>query len=334
MRTKLLFLFLLISNGMFGDFHPQNILVTGGCGFIGSNFINLVGNEFNVVCLDKMDYCARKEHIQIPCQIYEGNINDCTLVKKILTDNRIDTVVHFAAQSHVDNSFGNSVAFTIDNVLGTHNLLETCREYGGIKRFIHISTDEVYGEVSPTEISLETSLLNPTNPYAATKAAAEFIVKSYAKSYNFPVIITRGNNVYGFNQYPEKLIPRFIMCLMREQKCPIHGSGETRRNFIHVFDATKAIKTVMLKGELGEIYNIGTSNEYSVNEIFTILMKKLKPNDSPDAWRDFVEDRNFNDKRYSVDPSKLKNLGWQETVSFEQGLNQVIEWYKLNSWLY
>ena len=245
MRRNFILLFLICICRVFGDYQPRNILVTGGCGFIGSNFINHIGDGYNVVCLDKMDYCARQENVQAPCKMYRGNINDCDILKQILTENEIDTVVHFAAQSHVDNSFGNSVFFTVDNVLGTHHLLEACRKYNGIKRFIHISTDEVYGEVSMDETSFETSLLNPTNPYAATKAAAEFIVKSYGYSYDFPIIITRRNNVYGPNQYPEKLIPRFITCLITGKKCPIQGLGESRRNFIYVSDTVEAIKTVL-----------------------------------------------------------------------------------------
>lgn len=334
MLTRICAFFLILTSYLGADYQPKNILVTGGCGFIGSNFINGTGSEYNVVCLDKMDYCARSEHIQAPCKLYVGNINDSDLVLEILKTNQIDTVVHFAAQSHVDNSFGNSVMFTLDNVLGTHILVETCRKYNGIKRFIHISTDEVYGEVSMTETSSETSLLNPTNPYAASKAAAEFIVKSYLHSYNFPVIITRGNNVYGPNQFPEKLIPKFVTLLSANKKCPIHGLGETRRNFIHVSDTVEAVKTILFKGIIGETYNIGSSNEYSVNEIYGILVNKLKPGASLEDWKITVADRNFNDKRYNVNTLKLFQLGWQEKTDFNQGLDQTIEWYKQNAHIF
>lgn len=175
MIKKCLFLVFCFTGFLFANYEPHNILVTGGCGFIGSNFINDIGYEYNVICLDRMDYCARNEHIKVPCKVYVGDINDFDLVNIILSDNKIDTVVHFAAQSHVDNSFGNSVSFTMDNVLGTHNLIEACRKYGGIRRFIHISTDEVYGEVSLNETSCEQSLLNPTNPYAASKAGLNLL---------------------------------------------------------------------------------------------------------------------------------------------------------------
>ena len=334
MFKKILLFILCVSSYLSGDYEPKNILVTGGCGFIGSNFINEIGNEYNVICIDKIDYCSRKEHMRAPCKFYPGNINDFDLVNYILADHKIDTVVHFAAQSHVDNSFGNSINFTIDNVLGTHNLIEACRKYGKIKRFIHISTDEVYGEVSLTDTSTELSLLNPTNPYAASKAGAEFIVRSYIYSYGFPAIVTRGNNVYGPNQYPEKLIPKFITSLMADKKCTIHGQGESRRNFIHAYDTVQAVKTVLLKGEIGETYNIGSNNEYSVNDIYAILMKKLKPNASLDDWRILVPDRNFNDKRYFVDSTKLRQLGWREVIPFDEGLNQTIEWYNQNHTLY
>lgn len=334
MRWKTIFLICVFFSSLYADYEPHNVLVTGGCGFIGSNFINEAPKEWNVVCLDKMDYCARKEHCKVPCHIYEGSICDAKLVRKVLEENNIDTVVHFAAQSHVDNSFGNSINFTIDNVLGTHVLVEVCKEYGKIQRFIHISTDEVYGEIEANDVSTEKSLLNPTNPYAATKAGAEFIVRSYIHSYKFPAIITRGNNVYGPNQYPEKLIPRFITYLLEDKKCTIHGSGESRRNFIHVKDTVEAVKTILQRGVIGETYNIGTTNEYSVNEIYAILLKKLKPFALLDEHREFVTDRTFNDKRYNVDPAKLKALGWREQVDFETGINQTIEWYKNNRFLY
>lgn len=334
----ILLLYFIVASFEFANidatFVPKSILVTGGCGFIGSNFINCLPESFNVVCLDKMDYCARKEHINAPCKVCIGNINNSLLVKQILEENDIDTIVHFAAQSHVDNSFGNSISFTYDNVLGTHNLLEACRAYGKIKRFIHISTDEVYGELDLNETSTEKSLLNPTNPYAATKAAAEFIARSYYYSYKLPIIITRGNNVYGPNQYPEKLISKFVVSLLTDKKCTIHGTGETRRNFIHVSDTCEAVKTILYYGQIGETYNIGTDNEYSVNEIYDLLLKELKPEFSADRWKEHVADRNFNDKRYSVNSDKLRALGWREKINFLDGLMQTIEWYRKNYGLY
>jgi len=321
----------------------KSVLITGGCGFIGSNVLSHLANKYqnvNFVNLDKMDYCSSENHVQIKdtskYTFYKGNINDTELTTKIFNTHNIDTIVHFAAQTHVDNSFGNSVHFTEDNVMGTHNLLESVKAYGKIKKFIHISTDEVYGEVSDDNLGCdeESSLLNPTNPYAATKASAEFIVRSYAHSFKIPVIITRGNNVYGQCQYPEKVIPRFITQLLNNEKCTIHGQGESKRNFIHVEDTARAIEAILLHGSIGEIYNIGTSNEYTVQQIANLLVKKLKPNEPVENWLTYVKDRNFNDRRYNVKAKKLMQLGWAEQVKFDEGVDRTIEWYRTNKSIY
>ena len=201
-------------------FKPINILLTGGCGFIGSNFINYYKNEYpniKIINYDKLDYCSNKENINHDNLIID-NINNKEKVLSILNEYNIDTIIHFASQTHVDNSFGNSLTFTIDNILGTHTLLECCRIYGKIKKFIHISTDEVYGEVDDAHPGChEKSILNPTNPYATTKTGAEIIVNSYYYSFKLPVIITRNNNVYDKRQYPEKLIPKFILQLLNNE---------------------------------------------------------------------------------------------------------------------
>jgi dTDP-glucose 4,6-dehydratase len=320
-------------------YEPKAIMITGGCGFIGSNVLSYLGNKYkniDFINLDKLDYCSSESNVTIKDKskytFYKGNINDTDLTREILQKHNIDTIIHFAAQTHVDNSFGNSVQFTEDNVLGTHNLLESVRAYGKIRRFIHISTDEVYGEVSDDHLGCdeEASLLNPTNPYAATKASAEFVVRSYNHSFKLPIIITRGNNVYGPHQYPEKVIPKFILQLMASEKCTIQGEGTAKRNFIHVSDTATAIEAILLHGTVGEIYNIGTSNEYTVREIANILAGKLKPNDKPDDWITFIKDRNFNDRRYNVRAQKLLQLGWSEQVKFDDGINDTIEWYRAN----
>jgi dTDP-glucose 4,6-dehydratase len=313
-------------------FSPINLLVTGGCGFIGSNFINYYKAKYphvKIINFDKLDYCSDKNGVNHD-KLVIGNLKNKDLVVHILNEHEIDTVVHFAAQTHVDNSFGNSLEFTIDNILGTHTLLECCRVYNKIKRFIHISTDEVYGEVDIDHKGCtEKSLLNPTNPYAATKAGAEFIVRSYYYSFNMPIIITRGNNVYGPRQYPEKLIPKFINQLINNEKCTIHGIGETRRNFIYVDDVVRAVEIILQKGFVNHIYNIGTNNEYSVSEIADKLIKYLKPNDKVEDWIQYVTDRNFNDYRYAIESSELRNLGWQEETDFNKGFEYTIEWFKL-----
>jgi dTDP-glucose 4,6-dehydratase/UDP-glucose 4,6-dehydratase len=319
----------------------MSILITGGCGFIGSNYINnlLKSDKFNnetvdyIINIDKLDYCSNKDNINSNDSnkyiFIEGSICDKELLKKIFNMYNILYIVHFAAQTHVDNSFDNSINYTIDNVLGTHQLIECCRLYGNIKKFIHISTDEVYGEISiNSEDSTEVSLLNPTNPYAATKAGAEFIVRSYYYSYNMPIIIIRCNNVYGANQYPEKIIPKFITLLRKNKKMSIHGNGLTRRNFIYVDDVINAINIIAIKGEINNVYNIGSEDEYNVIEIATILLNHIKgAEENIEDWVEYIKDRNFNDFRYSINTTKLKNLGWEKTINFKDGINKTVDWY-------
>ena len=323
----------------------MSILITGGCGFIASNYINLLlqsklfnNKEFDyVINIDKLDYCSNKDNIDnIDSNKYifiEGSICEKELLKRIFDKYNIEYVVHFAAQTHVDNSFDNSINYTIDNILGTHQLIECCRLYGNIKRFIHISTDEVYGEIAiDSEESTEISLLNPTNPYAATKAGAEFIVRSYYYSYNTPIIIIRCNNVYGAKQYPEKIIPKFITLLSENKKMTIHGTGLTRRNFIYVDDVINAINLITIKGELNNVYNIGSNDEYNVIEIATILLNHIKgPEEKIEDWIEYIKDRNFNDFRYAINTTKLNNLGWEKTINFNDGIKKTVEWYMKNN---
>lgn len=317
---------------------PKSILMTGCCGFIGSNVLNYMAKKYpdvEFVNIDKMDYCSSLKNIDIPTHAnytrYKCDIREAAVIRGILKQHAIDTVIHFAAQTHVDNSFGNSIQFTLDNVLGTHTLLECCKEYGKIRRFVHISTDEVYGEVGATDAEcVETRVLTPTNPYAATKAAAEHLVFSYHHSFKLPVVVVRGNNVYGPRQYPEKLIPKFITLLNDNKKCTVHGEGKTIRNFIHVDDVSSAVETILMKGIDGNIYNIGSKNEFTVMEIARKLVKLLKSSDEVDNYLEFVEDRNFNDFRYSISNDKLIQLGWSESVPFEEGLQQTVDWYLKN----
>lgn len=316
----------------------RKILVTGGSGFIGSHFLRehrKAHPEDVLINLDKFDYCSHHVDVDKPYTFVHGDICDASLVSHILESYEVDTVVHFAAQSHVDNSFGNSLSFTRDNIVGTHTLLECCRVYGCINTFVHFSTDEVYGEVDGDhEGCTELSLLNPTNPYAASKAGAEFLARSYHHSYKLPIIITRCNNVYGTHQYPEKLIPNFITKLISQEKCKVHGEGLQRRAFIHASDVANAVGVIITnaKSLYGNIVNIGTKNEYNVQEILRLLVKLMYGNDA--KWYDhceFVEDpRPFNDARYAVNYSLLSSMGWQEQIKFEKGLQDVIEWYKSN----
>ena len=322
------------------DYVFKNILVTGGCGFIGSNFINFMLSKYDnifILNIDRLDYCADEFNIEEKFRINNtryrlaiSDINNKDFILRSLNNYNIDTIIHFAAQSHVDNSFGNSIQFTLDNVLGTHTLLECSRVYNKLTRFIHISTDEVYGErkLEDPGCDEEKSILDPTSPYAASKAAAEFMVRSYYHSFKLPIIIVRGNNVMGPRQYPEKLIPRFTTYLLKGKKCPIQGTGETRRNFIYVEDVCSALDIIINKGELNNIYNIGSDYEYSVKQILEILIKELNITGSLEEVSEYVEDRVFNDFRYTVDCKKLKELGWKLKYSFEEGLKNTIEWYK------
>jgi len=310
----------------------MNILVTGGCGFIGSNFINYLlasNHTTNVVNIDCLNYCASTSNVSANprYRFVQGNITSKDLVSHILAEYKIDTIVHFAAQSHVDNSFDNSLQYTIDNVLGTHTLLQAAKEYGLLKRFLHFSTDEVYGEVDRFHPGChEKSLLNPTNPYAATKAAAEFIVRSYFHSFKMPTIIVRCNNVYGPNQYPEKLIPKFIKLLSEGKRLTIHGNGETRRNFIWAEDVARATCLILEKGETNEIYNIGTDSEFSVMDVASLLVKHMTDDGVLKNHVTFVPDRPFNDFRYSVDSTRLRDLGWTEQhTDFKKNLLLLID---------
>jgi dTDP-glucose 4,6-dehydratase len=316
----------------------KNLLITGGCGFIGSNFINYYFYKYtdvNIINLDAMYYCASENNIldeirdSYRYHLIKGNLCSIDLINHILVNYKIDTVIHFAAQSHVQNSFEDSLKYTYDNILGTHTLLESCRKYGEIKKFIHISTDEVYGESllsDDEEKKNEQSILCPTNPYAATKAGAELIANSYRFSFKMPIIITRGNNVYGPKQYPEKLIPRFIELLKSDKKVTIQGDGSNVRAFLHALDVAKALELILINGKVGEIYNIGSDEdkEYTVLEIAHILIKLIKNTENYNDYIEYIEDRPFNDKRYYISNEKVKNLGWNIEKDFIEGLKELI----------
>jgi nucleoside-diphosphate-sugar epimerase len=321
------------------DEYPRriNLLITGGCGFIGSNFINYIfdKNKYNIINLDAMYYCADennvKEHIRKSDYylLIKGNINDKDLLYNLLRDYKIINIIHFAAQSHVDNSFSVPLQYTYDNVQGTHTLLEEVRQYNKVDRFIHVSTDEVYGESmlsSDESHKTEQSVLCPTNPYAASKAGAELIAQSYNHSFKMPIIISRGNNVYGPNQYPEKLIPRFIKLLKEDKKVTIQGDGSVVRAFLHAHDTAKAFEIILEKGVIGEIYNIGCDEgmEYTVLDVAKMLIRMIKNTENYDEWIEYVPDRPFNDKRYYISNQKLKDLGWNIDIKFDVGLERLI----------
>lgn len=313
----------------------KNILITGGCGFIASHIVNTFVEkypDYKIINLDKLDVCSSLKNCSSSTtrpnyKFIKGDICSADLIRYILESERIDTVIHAAAHSHVDSSFGNSFDFTKNNIYGTHVLLEACNSYGKIKRFIHVSTDEVYGNCIG-ERKTETSSTNPTNPYSASKAAAESLVQGYVNSYNFPAIITRGNNVYGPHQYVEKLIGKMTTRLLRNKKCCIHGDGSNRRHFLHVKDVVTAFDVILHHGEIGQVYNMGSVDEFSNIELVKNIIGILKPNDDPNTWIEYVQDRPFNDVRYYLSYEPLQNLGWKQSVPFEKGLDETILWYK------
>jgi UDP-glucose 4,6-dehydratase len=292
-----------------------------------------------IVNFDKLDYCSSLKNIaeiaDYPNYAFvKGSITSPDLVNFVLRAEKIDTIMHFAAQTHVDNSFGNSFTFTEANILGTHVLLEAAKE-AKVKLFVHVSTDEVYGDGEDGTPSHEGSPLEPTNPYAATKAGAEYLVKAYHRSFALPIIITRGNNVYGPHQYPEKIIPKFVNQLMRGLPLTLHGTGANTRNYLFVEDVARAFDVVLHQGTVGSIYNIGGNNEKSNREVAGLLLNGMglvEAAGSLKAAEDkhivFVPDRPFNDLRYHLDCKKLNDLGWREEVTWEEGLKRTVEWYK------
>lgn len=324
--------------GPISNYTPRNILITGAAGFIASHVANRLIHkypQYKLVVLDKLDYCSNLNNL-VPSKsthnfkFVKGDIGSADLVNYLLITEHIDTIMHFAAQTHVDNSFGNSFEFTKNNIYGTHVLLEACKVAGSIKRFIHVSTDEVYGETEADAIvgNHEASQLLPTNPYSATKAGAEMLVMAYGRSYGLPIITTRGNNVYGPNQFPEKLIPKFMLLAMQGKPLPIHGDGSNVRSYLYCEDVAEAFDVVLHKGIVGHVYNIGTKKERRVLDVAKDIIALFNL-DSGKAIQ-FVDNRPFNDQRYYLDDAKLNALGWRERTSWEEGLRKTMQWYKSN----
>ncbi|KAG2222509.1 hypothetical protein INT45_012823 [Circinella minor] len=311
----------------------KSILITGGAGFIGSFLVRklvVLYPEYHIYVVDKLDYCGSLHNLKSVSEFpnytfIKGDITSSDFMAFVLKEKKIDVIFHLAAQTHVDNSFGDSFEFTKNNVMGTHVMLEAAKVHR-VKRFIHVSTDEVYGEVVSRPDCREDSILQPTNPYSATKAAAECLVKAYHHSFNLPIMITRSNNVYGPYQYPEKITSKFICSLLRKGRCYIHGDGHNSRKYLYAGDVADALDVIFHRGEVGETYNIGSNFEISNLEFATRLIRIFgyKIEDHVE----FVQDRAFNDKRYGVDCSKLEGLGWKPKMDFEGGLRKTIEWYK------
>jgi dTDP-glucose 4,6-dehydratase len=313
----------------------MSILVTGGCGFIGSNFIRyLLGKQRSTTIfnLDKLTYAGNPANLRdiAPDGRYRfihGDICDPGLVKNLLQREKIRTIIHFAAESHVDRSISDASDFIRTNVLGTFTLLDAALS-AHVDRFIHISTDEVYGSTRKGSFR-ETDPLNPSSPYSSSKASSDLIARSYCITHGLPVLITRCTNNYGPYQYPEKLIPLFVTNLLEGKKIPVYGTGENVRDWIHVLDHCRAIDCVLNQGTPGEIYNIGSDNERSNIDITQMILNALGKDES---CIEYVKDRLGHDFRYSLDSSKLKSLGWRPEYSFEKGLRETVEWYTANEW--
>lgn len=314
----------------------SSIVITGGAGFAGSHIVDEVCRDYpddKVLILDKMTYAGDVRNVyhhvfSNRAQLMVGDIADLDVCRRAVKDARL--VIHAAAESHVDNSFGNSLEFTRTNVLGTHSLMEACRE-AKVPKIIHVSTDEVYGEVMEGAVD-ETTVLKPTNPYSSSKAAAEMILRGYTQSYHMPIITVRANNLYGTRQYPEKIIPRFICHLIKGRKLPLHGNGMNRRHYLSALDFARAVNFIAEKGEIGEIYNIGTKEEYTNLEVAGMLAGFF--GEDVDSVCEFVPDRPFNDGRYSISWDKLAAKGWTPMHSLRQDIGRLVQWYETHLWRY
>ena len=308
------------------------IVITGGAGFAGSHIVDRFRLEYpddEIVVLDRMTYAGDvrnlKSHIIADTvQLAVGDVADLDCCLRVVEGARL--VVHAAAESHVDNSFGNSREFTRTNVLGTHCLVEACRVHN-VPRFIHISTDEVYGDVIEGSAS-EDAVLSPTNPYSASKAAAEMIIQGYIRSFKAPIVIVRANNLFGTRQYPEKIVPRFVCQMLLDRKMTLHGTGMSKRHYLSALDFADAIVLVAERGRVGEIYNIGTTEEYTNIEVAEMIASAFGRNLVD--MIEFVPDRPFNDSRYCVSWDKMRNLGWMPQLRLADHLPDVIEWFHNN----
>jgi len=311
------------------------MLVTGGAGFIGSNFIRHMLTEHpdtRIVNLDALTYAGNLENLRDVADnpnytFVRGDICEPKTVAAVFRDHPIDTVVHFAAESHVDRSISDGSAFVRTNVLGTFTLLDCARKHG-VRRFIHISTDEVYGSTRKGSF-VETDNLNPSSPYSSSKASSDLLARSFFITHGLPVIVTRCTNNYGPYQFPEKLIPLFTTNLLQGKKVPVYGTGRNIRDWLYVIDHCRAIDFLLQHGEPGEIYNIGGGAEKTNLEITQKILDLLGKDES---MIEYVPDRKGHDFRYSLDFGKLRKLGWKPAYRFDDALEATVEWYVENEW--
>ena len=319
----------------------NNILVTGAAGFIGANFAEHFVNkhpDYNIIVLDKLTYAGNLDNLKKVMDkitFVQGDICDFEFVTEIFKKYDINGVIHFAAESHVDNSIKTPFVFTQTNVLGTHTLLEVAKQIwgeGSSNKFVHISTDEVYGTLGEEGYFTEKSPIQPNSPYSASKASSDLIALAYHETYKMNVTVTNCSNNYGPYQHNEKLIPHMIKLALKDEKLPVYGTGRNIRDWLYVEDHCEAIDLVFHNGKAGERYNIGGHNEKRNIEIVKLILKRL---DKPESLIEFVEDRKGHDYRYAIDPTKIKNeLGWYPKTKFEDGIVKTIDWYLENpEWL-
>ncbi|KAJ8423452.1 hypothetical protein Cgig2_009354 [Carnegiea gigantea] len=315
------------------QYTPCNILLTGGAAFIGSHICNFLVKtypHYHIIVLDKLNYCFNLKNLlfslsSLNFTFIHGDVCDLPFLRPLSASHSIDTALHFAAQTQVDNSFHHSLHSILNNVYGSGSLLLAATATG-VRGFVHVSTDEVYGESFDDERMREdSSLLRPTNPYAATKAGSEMLAMAAAKSLNLKIIATRGNNVYGLFEFPEKLIPKLTLLGMRGDKLPVYGEGSNLRSFLYAEDVAEAFDVILHWGEDGEVEKRVIEVARDICEILGINHEKMI---------DHVDDRPHNDRRYLIDDRKLRELGWREKTEWEEGLRKTVEWYKENggSW--
>ena len=311
----------------------MKIIVTGGAGFIGSCFVRHMLNkypDYKIINLDALTYAGNIENLNDvkdnPNYTFvHGNICDKNLVRDIIQG--VDAVINFAAESHVDRSITGPEIFIQTNIQGTLNLLQAAKE-SGIQRFLQVSTDEVYGTLGKTGYFYETTPLAPNSPYSASKASADLVVRAYYETYKMPVLNTRCSNNYGPYQYPEKLIPFFISKLLKNEKVPVYGDGLNVRDWLYVYDHCSAIDTVLHKGKIGEVYNIGGHNEKTNLEITKLILDAMGKDESS---IEYVQDRLGHDRRYAICNDKIQSeLGWEPSLTFEEGIKLTIDWYLKN----
>jgi dTDP-glucose 4,6-dehydratase len=319
----------------------MKIIVTGGAGFIGGNFIHYMLDKYpedKIICLDKLTYAGNIETLSPVMdrdnfRFVKGDIADRDLVYKLFEEEKPDVVINFAAESHVDRSINDPDVFLLTNVMGTGVLLEACRKYG-ISRYHQVSTDEVYGDLPldrPDLLFTEDTPLHTSSPYSASKASSDLLVLAYHRTYNLPVTISRCSNNYGPYQFPEKLIPLIIANALNDKPLPIYGKGENVRDWLYVTDHCVAIDLIVRKGSVGEVYNIGGHNEKTNLEVVRAILSEL---DKSEDLIQYVTDRPGHDRRYAIDPDKIRNeLGWEPTTLFDEGIKMTISWYLNNkSW--